>query len=108
MHSNKIDTSVHHLEIVPFSLQVTDVPDPLVLAQVMVPPQGLDADVLRALSGARLWECAVCPWLHFGVAGMGPWVCLATSQGTAQPGSGHQGALGCLLCQVPLGAHSLM
>lgn len=48
MHSNKIDTSVHHLEIVPFSLQVTDVPDPLVLAQVMVPPQGLDADVLRA------------------------------------------------------------
>lgn len=63
---------MHHLEIVPFYLQGTDVPDALVLAQVMVPPQGLGIVVLRALNGVRLWECAECPRLHFSVAGMGP------------------------------------
>lgn len=64
---------MHYLEIVPFYLQVTDVPDALVVAQVMVPPQGLGTDVLRALSGVRLWGCARCPWLHFSAAGVGPW-----------------------------------
>lgn len=64
---------MHHLEIVPFYLQGTDVPDALVLAQVMVLPQGLGTDVLRALSGVRLWKCSGCPWLHFSLAGMGPW-----------------------------------
>lgn len=57
----------------PFYLQVTDVPDALVLAQVMVPPQGLGTDVLWVLSGVRHWECVRCPWPHFSEAGVGPW-----------------------------------
>lgn len=72
----------------------------------MVLLQGLGIDVLRALSGVRLWGCARCPWLHgtlqWGTdwaSGNSPWVHLAISQGTAQPGSGHQDALGCPLCQ---------
>lgn len=31
LHSNKIDTSMHHREIRPFYLQVIDVPDALVV-----------------------------------------------------------------------------
>lgn len=64
---------MHHLEIVPFYLPVTDVPDALVLAQVMVLPQGLGTDVLRALSAVRLWGCAGCPWRRCSASGMGPW-----------------------------------
>lgn len=95
LHSNKIDTSVHHLEIVPFSLLVTDVPDALVLAQVMVPPQGLGTG-LSVVSGF-----GNAPWLHFRVAGMGPW---GTPLGCALPFHRAQPSQG-LDIRVPWAAH---
>lgn len=109
---------MHHLEIVPFYSQVTDVPDALVLAQVMVPPLGLGTDALRALSCVRESHphplgCAGCPWLHFSGAGMGYWgTLLGCVLQFHRAWPSQVCTLGCLglstLSREPLGAHSLM
>lgn len=94
---------MHHLEIVPFYSQVTDVPDALVLAQVMVPPLGLGTDAPRALSCVRLWDVlgahgSTLVGQGWGTGGLSLGVsCNFTGHGPAR--SAHWGALGCPLCQ---------